>query len=230
MTFDFISTLSENKIFHSKKTIEKYTDNELAEIALLLLFGIRILILDKSKWVYSYCDKTAIQGGFDKWRTDATELYSALYGLSENTKKNYGLNEIWHFTRKCGNGVVKESDVEKFFTKIDTYLHIKNDHLSSLRRSILDFPKLSKKDKKIAMTRLLKMMKDIAAKTDMYKHLQKYAYDKFKIDESVMENASAGATSSASVAGVVRGLGAGFSNDYSKSIYGKQKPQKIIKR
>lgn len=227
---EFISDLSENKIFHSKKIIEKYDDSEISEIAYLLVLSIRILLLNKSRWAYAYCDKTAIDGGFSKWRTDATELYSALYGLSESTKRNYGTNEIWHFIRKCGNGVIKENDIKKFFTKLDSYLLIKNDSLSSLRRSVMDFSKLSKNDKKKTLTKLLKLMKVHAPKTEMYSHLYDYAYDKFKIDENVMENAAAGSTSSASIAAVAGTLGAGFDNDYSKSIYGKQKKTPIIKR
>jgi GNAT superfamily N-acetyltransferase len=53
------------------------------------------------------------------------------------------------------------------------------------------------------------------------------------LEDDIFENASGGATGSASVATAVGGLGAGFDNDYSKSIYGKQPKAKkplIIKR
>ena len=46
----------------------------------------------------------------------------------------------------------------------------------------------------------------------------------------IKETASGGATGASSVATVVGALGAGFDDDFSKSIYGEKKKPVIIKR
>ena len=55
-------------------------------------------------------------------------------------------------------------------------------------------------------------------------------YSEIISKSKIKETTSSGATGSASVATVVGALGAGFDNDYSKSIYGDKKKPVIIKR
>lgn len=241
--FDFISSLSESKTFPSKESVEKHKAIELAEIAYLLILALRVLLWDDSykNWAQTYCDKTTSTPNFKKWRTDSTDLYVAMFGLTKDKEAHeFGANQIWNWLHKAGNGYLSEKESRKLFAKLDSYFHIRNESMCAVRRLVMDFPEIKRSEEKLAITRLLQLLRHRASKSEVYKQLHNMAsFHNYEIQNAndpeehkkkTTENASVGATSSASIATVVGGLGAGFDDDLTKSIYGKQKKPLILKR
>lgn len=254
MSFNFISNLSESSVFSSKTAIEKYTTDELAELVYLFIVSIRILLWndDTNTWAKAYCHRSTRATDFKTWRTDGTDLYAAMYGLVvEKEEHSFSPKMIWNWLHKAANGYLGEHESRQLFIKLDSYFHIRNESMKAIRRLVMEFPDLKRMEQKLAVTRLLQLLRHRAPKSELLKELHDLAlnnnyeiegaHDKeakkpnFLLglkDTQVSENASAGATSAASVASVAGGLGAGFCDDMSKSIYGKKakKPPLILRR
>jgi hypothetical protein len=255
MSFDFIANLSESSVFSSKAAIEKYTTEELAELAYLFIVTLRILLWndDTKTWAKEYCHKTTRANDFKSWRTDSTDLYAAMYGLVvDKEDHSFSPRVIWTWLHKASQGYLSEQNSRELFFKLDSYFHIRHESMKAIRRLVMEFPDLKIIEKKLAITRLLQLLRHRAGKSELLKELtdlskhhhfeikdahdpeeKKYNFISNLKDKQVSENATAGATSAASIAAVAGGLGAGFDNDYSKSIYGKkpkEKPPLILKR
>jgi hypothetical protein len=238
--FEFIANLSESLLFSSKTAVESYKEKELAEIAYLSIITLRILLWsDEFKDVAkSYCKRTTHGSDFESWRTDATDLYAAMYGLV-NDSDRYELcsKKVWLWLHKASQGHLSHNKSDELFVKLDYYFHINNESMRAVRRLAMEFYKLNRTEQKLCITRLIQLLRHRALKSELFKELKEYASthnyeikdandpeNKPNILKGFHENASAGATSAASIASVAGGLGAGFDNDYSKSVYGKQKP------
>jgi len=145
----------------------------------------------------------------------------------------------------------------RVFVKLDTWFKIKNSSMKAIRRLVMDWDTITTKERKLALTRLLQFMRTRAARGELLPWLNRVGVlHDLEIDNVdnpetgerregghdvrettlwrslALESASAGATGAASVAAVVGGLGAGFDDDYSKSVYPPPKKSKttVIKR
>jgi hypothetical protein len=248
--FEFIANLSESAAFSSKSSLRKYSEKELCEIVFLFIVTLRILLWceDTKEWARNYCKKTTRASDFKTWRTDATDLYAAMYGLVvDKEDHSFSPKLVWNWLHKASTGHLSAFDSREFFVKLDSYFHIRNESMKAVRRLAMDFYRLNRTEEKLCITRLLQLLRHRVPKSELLAQLKELAdsrnyeiegaYDKEAsilkdLHKKVSENASAGATSAASVASVAGGLGAGFDDDFSKSIYGKKKEKLplIIKR
>lgn len=249
--FEFIANLSESAVFSSKSSLDKYSETELCEITYLFIVTLRILLWcdDTHEWARDYCKKTTRASDFKSWRTDGTDLYAAMYGLVvDKEEHSFSPKLVWNWLHKASTGHLSAADSREFFVKLDSYFHIRNESMKAVRRLAMDFFRLNRTEEKLAITRLLQLLRHRAPKAELLAELHSLSNSRnYEIEGAydpeanilkglhkavTKENASAGATSAASIASVAGGIGAGFDNDYSKSIYDKKKPKPplILKR
>ena len=224
-TYSFISDLCESHLIPSQTSLKRWDDTKLAELAYLYFLGLRILLGDASskQWARDYCKKAGEPNDFATWRSNANDLYVMLYGLSDDAdgkKPSINPGLLRHWFRHAASHDDQE-DTHRLFVRLDAMFHITNSAMRSMRRIIMQWSDADDRERKDVLTKLIQMIHSRApSNSELLPHLKSLPLD---------ESASAGATGAASVATVVGGLGAGFDDDYSKSIYGPKKPA-IIRR
>jgi len=240
--FEFIKNLCESSLFPSKQSLEKYSKHQLADRLLLYICAMHILFSESSsehQWAKDYARKTIQYHDFDTWYNSSTDLYVLLYSILNKDEDWTGFrlqsSMIKTFLQDGINNEKHQAHIQKLFIRLDQDLNITNDGFRSLRRVVMDWDKLERKEKKVALTRIIQYMNEHMSNAEILSKLKSLSNQKnFHIDLSneLVEDATSGGTSSASVATVVGGLGTGFDNDYSKSIYGKPIKRKplLIKR
>jgi len=193
MTYSLLSQLSESSLFPSQKSLEKYTPQEISELAYLYIITLYILYTeDKSHhFGISYAKKTT-RSDFKTWRTDSTDLYVLLHALTDNKEKfhnndeaNYYrvgfsiyTNKVHKWIYSIASNHLSEQENKQLFSSLDSMLHIRNESMRAIRRLVQDWNNIKLYDKKLAVTRLLQFLRSRANKGDIVNDLSKLAFDK----------------------------------------------------
>lgn len=225
--------LSESRIVTAHSVLGRLAGREIADMAFLYLCAIRICLIEDQEWARNYLLRTTMWGDYTKWRSNGNDLYVLLHGLYENKDDlifplDRKVLHLWMMQAKQGHE--NEPMTRRIFVRLDHDLLIRDATMKSMRRLIMDWPTLTDANQKIAMTRLLQLYRRKLRRAEILPRLEKLARKRdLEIEDavdpdSITENASAGATGAASVAGVVGALGVGFDpNGMHRSIYGKDK-------
>lgn len=253
MAYDFIGSLSESKAFPSQRHVERHTARELADLAHAMMCALRIMLAERTtrEWARKYARRTAQNGDFKRWRSDATDLYVALYAVTQDdvdTKAGpddrllgdlpIDTTTIIRWLRNSGDDHPSTEVMRRIFVRLDAWLAITDSDRKAIRRKVLDWTSQDRAAKRQVISRLIQMLKSELPTAEMIPHLRALEDEHDDLDEgypalaSVAENATAGATSAASVAAVPGGLGAGFDPQGGwRSIYGKRKKKpRLIRR
>jgi hypothetical protein len=223
--FAFLADLCESHLIPSQTSLKQWDRKKLAELAFLYFLGLRMLLDDEHSkhWAQSYCKKAGEPNDFTQWRSTGNDLYAMLYALNDSDKAAINPSLIRRWLRHVATHDASD-DTRRLFLRLDTMLHINDAAMRNLRRIVTHWENADPRERNDVLTKVIQMVHARApSNSEILPHLKKLAH------EEVEESASAGATSAGSVATVVGGLGAGFSNDYSKSIYGSKKPA-VIRR
>jgi hypothetical protein len=225
--FSFINDLSESHLIASRTSLKNWDLTKLSQLAYLYFLGLRILLTsDKNqKWATNYCQKAGEPNDFFQWRSTGNDLYVFLHALSadpdnEDVKAsgdvhiNPGIIRTW----------LRHSDgkTHNLFARLDAMFHITDSSMKSMRRIVSEWESADQTEQQDVLTKLVQM---IHARAPSNSEILPQLKQLIKIDES----ASSGGTSSASVATVVGGLGAGFDpTDSWRSVYPKKKKKPVI--
>jgi hypothetical protein len=241
--FSFINDLCESHLIPSKTSLKSWNVTKISELAYLYFLGLRMLLHDTNSrgWAQDYCKKAGENNDFETWRSSANDLYVLLYALSgdpDDTDEKISLPHRINISPSAirnwlRNPTSKETS-HQFFARLDAMFHIDNSSMKSIRRIIANIETATDSEKKDCLDKIIQYIHSRApSNSEIYSHLKdlKSGDDDTKIVEkkiltfmSALENATTGGTNASSVATVVGGIGAGFDNDYSKSVYGEQKP------
>ncbi len=250
--FDTISTLTESKLLPSHNSYKKYTGKQLAELTYLHLLGLHILINEKSLhvWAKQYAYNTVRYISFEHWKQSATDLYMFLYGLQADdielrqpdiskdfiSTLYYDPRQIITWLRNVAHEQISHSLARRLLVTLDTQFQVKDSSQKAIRRLVMDWENLSDREHKLALTRLLQIMRvrchgsDILLQLELLAHkhhLEMHDVCNLETGEGcgasgpvtaylgylgspthVDEDASMGATSAAGIAPVVASLGA----------------------
>ena len=171
------------------------------------------------------------------WTSQNPEFWEGGFTTSEGDTINVELAEIdgvWDivFDRNKSVDDTGGGDQYKIFSTVIAMVKDLNDTLKPKGFSFIGYKNddAEARDSRISLYRMLTK----AFEKDFKVHESNRDHRvHFYLIRKIYENATAGATGAGSIATSVGGLGAGFDDDYSKSIYGKQpkrKKPKIIKR
>jgi hypothetical protein len=240
MAFSFIRQLSESRMFPSIKSLVDLGTQEIAERLYLHLLGLRILLCceETREWAQISVRQTIQTNSFARWRTDATDLYVLLHGLEvreaaeDQAYGSYRLNPVLlqQWLRDAAHGRTDETRTRRLFVRLDHDLKITHEPERSLRRQVVEWRNLDHERQHQTVTKLVQTLLHRAPRAEILSHLKTLLQSR-----ALQENASAGATSAASVATSVGGLGGGFDpNGHARSIYpdpkGKPKKPMLLKR
>lgn len=174
MTYSLFGDLTESRMFPSKRSLDREDFETLAETTYLLIIALRILLTEDSVKSHRYVKRTISANNFRSWRTDGTDLYICLHALSTGHYEKGSYPETisvlaiqrWLREMSIANAT-DEQETRKLFLRMDRLLFIKESSMLAVRRLVMDWPDLDKREKKLATTRLLQMLRARSPKVDL---------------------------------------------------------------
>lgn len=190
--YEFIGDLSESRLIPSKSNLRRYTAQEVSDLVVLNLCALYILWsnTEYQSFAEKYAKRTLMHGAtFEKWQTSGTDLYILLHALiaSDVTLNKQELSNKYRETlpigerllvrwlRDMSTGNLKEAQHRALFVKLDFNFRTKNNSIRAIRRLVLDWNKLDRREHQLAMTRLLQFMRTRASRGEILGNLQKMA-------------------------------------------------------
>lgn len=185
MTYGVLRDLTESKMFPSKTALSKEDFPSLTEYLFLMIVTLRILLHEGVPFALKFFKK-ANQTNYKQWRGDGNDLYMVLHSLTaglypEDSHSPESLNcaPIQRWLREVSHPDKRdETETARLFVRLDRMLWIKESSMKAVRRLVQDWPELSDYEKRLAMTRLLQMIRARMPKSELLIHLQKVARER----------------------------------------------------
>jgi hypothetical protein len=187
----FLQTLSESRFLSSKGAFKKYSAKQIAELAYLHIIALRILQCESltHDFAKDYAFRTNRYSGFARWYQNATDLHLLLFALhdedvelkmpeaSKEFKENlyFDEGELQSWLKDVARNTNNSGKVRRLFMHMDGTLQIKDASMKAIRRLVQDWPMASTRQKQLAMTRLLQMLRLRARQSDLLVRLEAVA-------------------------------------------------------
>jgi hypothetical protein len=195
---DFIKDLEESRLTRDSNNVRTMTYTDCCERAYLTLLILELLKNFNSfkKTAASYASKTLGKEDYSQFRTFSTDLYNFVYYINgdkdalsklkdpgaaeklriQTTIPLLGLNR--YLKGLTGSATQSTRITSDFLIKLEKSLHITNADYKIIRRSILNWNKLTQKEKQDIVTRLLFAARAKLRSSDIIDDLSKLAADK----------------------------------------------------
>ena len=186
---EFLQDLTEAKLIgRSKNGLRRFDARELADLLFLHLCAVQILkheFLGLPK-AQEYVKATGPLTNFDYFVSSRNELYvliHVLFGKNAETARKLLKNQeesrlfleriqmnMQHtrkYLRLVLAGKTDEAFERRFFLMLERDLNISNSYYRAIRRLVMTWPKQSRSTRKLAMTRLLQIMRTKGRRSEM---------------------------------------------------------------
>lgn len=203
----FLQSLSESKLLSSTSSYRKYTAKQIAELVYLHVIGLRILASEPltQAWAHDYAVRSARYLGFTKWYQNATDLHLLLHALiSEDVELKmpekslefketlyFDETEIKRWLKDMCRGHINEPHTRSLFLHMDGQFQIKDSSMKAIRRIVQDWPRNTQRQKQLAMTRLLQIMRNRCRLSDVLVQLNHLA-EELKLELENVANRETG--------------------------------------
>lgn len=185
-----IRELTESRLVTSKTGYKKYSGRELAEILYLHIVAFRILSCEESErtFMFNYSLKTKRNGSFKSWMQNATDLYLFLLPLFNDdlpltdSAQDY-IDDLtlddkllmdW-IKAVASHSIFADIYARRLFIRLDRQLLMDRMSHRSIRRLAMNWPDLNKREKQLAVTRLLQIMRTRCNSSDLLNRLEVFA-------------------------------------------------------
>lgn len=190
--YEFIGDLSESRLIPSKSNLRRFTAQEISDLVVLNLCALYILWSNSEYQTFAekYAKNTLRHGmTFEKWQTSGTDLYILLHALmttdeplnkpeaSDKFRETLPIGKtlLVRWLRDMSLGNLKEPQHRALFVKLDFNFRTKNNSIRAIRRLVMDWNKLDRREHELAMTRLLQFFRARASRGEIIGNLQKMA-------------------------------------------------------
>jgi hypothetical protein len=229
VSYSLLIDLCESRLIPSRNSLTKWDAKSLRDLSYLYFLALRILIADSETktWAMHYAEKTAQASNFDQWRTDGNDLYVMLYALSsdaefDDAKCSISTSSVRDWLRH-GKSNDFDARTHKLFNRLDGMFHVTTSAFKTMRRVVSHWPEADAREQQSVLTDIIQQIHKLApSNCELLAHLKKISID------DIVESATSGATSVASVTTTVGGLGSGFdANQKWRGIYDKKPKSKV---
>lgn len=167
MTYSILHDLTESRMYPSRSSLEKEDFQSLTEAAFLMIVTLRILLAEKSQYAQRYVRRMIVGSNFRQWRSNANDLYMVMHALTTGSYDPDGDEPdvisgapFIRWLREMDNSDARdETETRKLFFRLDRLLEIKEASMRAIRRLVTEWPDLDKREKRLAVTRLLQMLR-----------------------------------------------------------------------
>jgi hypothetical protein len=180
MTYSILNEFTGSSLFPSRKFLEREDFASLAEKTYILLLAMRMAlgIQTTKSWADGFLKHTLWGGNFKQWRSNGSDLYVALWALTEgeyeaklHEPKHLADAPFLRWLRAITHDHEDVTETKRLFLKLDSMLHIQDSSLRAIRRLVQDWPDLTHYDRQLAMTRLLQIMRARTPRAEALRHL-----------------------------------------------------------
>ncbi len=175
-----LTDLTESRVFPTRQSLAREDFESISEAAYLCIIALRILLSEKKthRWAEGYLKKT-YRTNFHSWRSDGTDLYIAIHALVEENYRGhpyaFDATAVLRWLRALMQNSMNEGETHRFFLRMDSLFRVRDTSLRSVRRLAMDWPDLEHYDQKLAMTRLLQMVRKRMPRSEMLSMLKTVA-------------------------------------------------------
>lgn len=173
-SFSIIHELSESKMFPSAATLGRRSEDDIAQSLHLYLVALRIVLIEPETeaWARTYVRRTLRHDDITSWRTDANDLSVLMYAVGQQGRR-FDMDVLRSWLRAAVNEHEREDLVRRIFVRMDTDLGVTDASLKAVRRLVMEWPDLSDKERVLAMTRLLQMLRSRCPRAEILPQLMR---------------------------------------------------------
>lgn len=200
MDLKFINTLSESRMFRTKKTAQEVNVNDAADFAFAQLMILNVFNYDYefAALANEYASRTIAYNNFSYHRISGTDLYVALNRLMGRDQSyedeedsiaidrvNLHMQDLRRYLMSISNNKLDGPLEKRLLLKVERDLNIQDSLLRSTRRLVGDWEKLTHNQKSLVITRLVQFINRKAKLSDLRAPLLKLQQRRsFKVDDS----------------------------------------------
>ena len=177
--YKFFGELQESRLYRTTDGFKPYSKNDIAELLMITTMLLYVFAHDKKYRPYAiqYANGSIRHGKYRALRIAANDHYMLTYTINSKYKKNFKFNDqLMHtFMTNLAKGKLPNSN---YFLRLQRQLKINNMVVQNVRRLISDWPKLKYRQKQLAVTKMLHIMRAKAVRSDLHKTLNKFAKER----------------------------------------------------
>ena len=179
MELQLLNELQESRLYRTTDGFRPYDKNDMAELLMITTMMVYMFAHDTKykPFAIQYSNASVRHGKFRASRLGANDLYMIAYTINSKYKKNYKFNDqlLHQFMIALAKGQLPSAN---YFLRLQRQLKINDMSIQNVRRLISDWPKLKYRQKQLAVTKMLHIMRAKAVRSDLYKTLNKFAKER----------------------------------------------------
>ena len=187
MDLQLLPELNESRLYRATNGFKAYNQDDITELLFVFVLINTMFVQDAStvKFGKNYAKKSASYGKFTSNRITSTDLYQMAYFVNKKhsdlppgaKKKTIKFDErrLHMYLQQIGKG--KKPNVT-YLLRLQYQLGITSTSLLAVRRLLSDWPRLKYRQKQLAVTRLLHLMRAKAVRSELYKPLNDLARER----------------------------------------------------
>ena len=183
--YEFIGDILESKMFRSKSRVEGTDARDMGDFAMMNMLALYILSneYDFAGVAQDYAKRSMQYGNFNSFRAGGTDLNIALTavknGMTDSGEKNQIQSSKYKFNDQKIKAFLKTlamgrppAGIQSFFMRIERDLDIQNSNYRSIRRLAQDWPRLTKMQKQLVITRMMQFFRAKALRSELYSYIR----------------------------------------------------------
>lgn len=203
MELEFIDNeICESRLFRATGNMKYLDGRDVADLVYLNTISLYMMLQDDVQHSYAtnYAMQTSQYGGYNSFRTSATDLYLLCYVLKypENDKislknnftsvrfiesLNFDDRKHFMFMKKIANSGDRANDAINYFFRLESQLNITNSKFKQYRRFITNWGNLKYSTRQLVVTKLLQTIRQIGRGSEMLSPLTTMAkYRKYSTE------------------------------------------------
>jgi hypothetical protein len=179
MDLQLLNELQESRLYRTTDGFKPYKKEDIAELLMITTMMVYMFAHDTKykPFAIQYANASVRHGKFRASRLGANDLYMIAYTINSKYKKNYKFNDqlLHQFMIALAKGQLPNA---LYFLRLQRQLKINDMSIQNVRRLISDWPKLKYRQKQLAVTKMLHIMRAKAVRSDLYKTLNKFAKER----------------------------------------------------
>ena len=186
MELQLVHELNESRLYRATNGFKAYNKDDVTELLFIFVLINSMFVLDRStvKFGKDYARKSSSYGKFMYNRITSTDLYQMAYFVNKKYKDlpkgakpkkiNFNERRLHMYLQNLAKGKTNST----YLLRLQYQLGIKQTGLLACRRLISDWPRLKYRQKQLAVTRLLHLMRAKAVRSELYKPLNDMARER----------------------------------------------------
>lgn len=177
--YQFLGDLQESRLYRTTDGFKPYNKVDMAELLMVTTMLVYVFAQDKKyrPFAIQYANANVRHGKYRASRLGANDHYMIAYTINSKYKKDYKFNEqlMHQFMTSIAKGQIPNSI---YFLRLQRQLKINDMVIQNVRRLVSDWSRLKYRQKQLAVTKMLHIMRAKAVRSDLYKTLNKFAKER----------------------------------------------------